>query len=285
MIFPTIPIAAVPREPVRLIGFGATAAAFIHELYSHASSPVAALLGARASYEAPDVLDAASPFEEMLVIFIVLSSDAVQQEIGEAVLLSWRAWMHGVSVIGVVVEAFESGGQAPDARARTASLFDFWQHMIDARIDIGLLRDSEQLEALRWTIGALRDACTEGVRLLSPAWDWHDVQEVLDLPGAGLTICSRQIEGEAAAPEALDMLLYEPEHWDLLRLPASGVIAILWMHRAQKLSGGDVRRVHGKLRRLFGDGVTSLVFVGYFAEKDAIAQSGATLVISAKREG
>ncbi|RYE40092.1 MAG: hypothetical protein EOP24_42135 [Hyphomicrobiales bacterium] len=267
MIFNERPAESVGNEPVRLIAFGRTGVHFAKTLHERASGPLAHMLSDQPRWREPeDLIETVRSFdfEGLAFLFIVIGSDATDFEVGQAVMLVWQALERGIIAIGFFIQKAHAaervltltGSQWP---WQPAVLMNFLMELVDGRVDGLSSESSHDLEAVSWFYGTLRALGREGVLILEPAWDLHDITEVLDLPGARLTLLTRTLEvGELAATavkEALDDLETQGVELEL----AGGVLLIVWQGPPHRLTVQQVGVMSRMVRDALGAGGQHLV--------------------------
>ncbi|NDZ12783.1 hypothetical protein C7T35_10500 [Variovorax sp. WS11] len=274
------------NEPVRLIGIGSKAATFIQQLCGNAPDPLAPLLVDHSAWMEADGRPGGVDFTSVVFLFVVIGADATKKEVGDAALLAWRAHLNAVSTIGVfLVGEGESGTLARPTRVSNSAREseEALRQLVDGCIDLEPSQVTDGLESLRWLCTTLRGLAREGVLILEPAWDLNDVLEVLDLPGAALSLATRTVgEGlpiSLAVAQALDDL----EDSGIELESANGILLVLWQSTKWRLTVQEVQRASRCAASALGQGGLHLVLTARAGKLWEGVGACATVVVSRQR--
>lgn len=291
MIFNSSPPNSEGANPVRLLAFGSTGLQFAQALYEGAAAPLADMLAEHPTWFEPEDLAQTVrnyDFEGMAFLFIVVGVDATDYEVAHAAMLAWAASESGVNSIGIVVTpSTPAHGQLRYEGSRwpwqPAILLSFLRGMVDGLIEVYPERQDHDLQALRWLYGTLRSLAREGFLILEPAWDLHDITEVLDLPKSRLTLMSRTVAPGETAVTALSDALADLHAQGVELELAGGVLLIVWQAPPHRLTMRQVGEMSRMVRRDLGTGGQHLVLTARTAAlTDGSTDIGAcaTLVVS-----
>lgn len=268
MIFNESPPGSVGAEPVRMLALGSSGMRFAKTLVGGATGPLADMLTDHPQGLEPEDLTEAVlsfDFEGIAFLFIVIGVDATDFEVGLAVMLAWFASESGVTTIGIFVKRPVEHRQLVLAGRKwpwqPAILLSFLVDLVDGRIEELSDGSVHDLNAVRWFYGTLRTLAREGVLILEPAWDLHDITEVLDLPGARLTLLTRTVEVGETALTAVKEALVDLEARGLELELAGGVLLIVWQGPPHRLTVRQVSAMSRMVREALGAGGQHLVLL------------------------
>lgn len=285
MIFNELPNSGIGAKPVRMLAIGKTAAHFAKALKAGAAGPLADMLAHHPKWRKPEDLSETIrtfDYEGLAFLFIVVGLDATDFEVGQAVVLARRASEFGAFTIGAFVMRphFYTSRNRP---RQPGLLWNFLADLMDARIEDLSDDSAHDMNAVRWFVGTLQTLTHEGVLILEPAWDLHDIAEVLDLPGARLTLLTCTVEmGKTAVTAVTEALLDLKERGIELEL-ASGVLMVVWQGPPHRLTVQQVSGISRIVRDALGRGGQLLVLTaGATVAPQQSAGKGAcaTLVVS-----
>lgn len=229
-------------------------------------------------------------------LFLALGIDATDIDVEEAIQATQLAKSQGVITVAVTIGS--AGRRDLDSDSSTSWSLPWLStspsssqvpklgrllRRVDGQIAV---RESQMLhdtDAFGWFYGTLRSLSKKGLLLLEPAWDLHDVTEVLDLPGARLVLTTRTVEAGETASTALEDVLIDLQNGDVDLALASGVLAIVWQQPSNRLTVRDISTIGRTVRAAIGAGGQHMVLSAQ--SKHAEAQLGTvgasvTLVVS-----
>ena len=259
MTFHQPPPESAAVEPVRLLAIGGTGMHFARALRHNARTD---------DFESPKLEDLIEmvrrfDFDGVAFLFIVIGMDATDLEVGQGMLLAQRASKRNAFTIGVFVERMPSAEEAlipSDSRCvqPEASLL-LLMGLVDGRVETLSCNSEDDVDALRWFYGTLRALGQEGVLILEPGWDLHDVVEVLDLPGACLTLLTRTVDVGGTAVTAVQEALADLESQGVELALAGGVLLIIWQGPPHRLTVQQASTMSHMLHGALGAGGQHLI--------------------------
>lgn len=268
---------------VRLIGIGVAGRRFVAKLHGGAQGPLADLLGSApassddGSSEQIDALE----LDGLAILFIAFAFDVSHSDARSLQVLAHRALMRDVQTIGVIVHEGEGAAYKGDALSTVLrKVLD--SEVLAGRIDIHQ-NDEHALQALRWMYGALRSLTRAGVLILEPGWDLADVVEVLELPGAQLSLAMHSISKGASMSAAVIGALEDLAAKGVDLALASSVLLVLWRAPDQKFYVREVREACRIVGAALGQGGLHLTLTAPSRVPWGEVGACATVIVSTRR--
>lgn len=268
---------------VCLIGIGAAGRQFVAQLHEGAHGPLADLLGPTSASSDDghaaqiDTLE----LDGLAILFIAFALDVRHSDARLLQILAHRALMRDVQTIGVIVHEGEGTAHQGDALSPVLrEVLD--SEVLAGRIDIHQ-DDEHALQALRWMYGALRSLTRAGVLILEPGWDLADVVEVLELPGAQLSLAMHTVPKGVSMSAAVIGALEDLAAKGVDLALASSILLVLWRAPDQKFYVRDVREASRIVGEALGQGGLHLTLTAPSRAPWGEVGACATVVVSTRR--
>jgi len=283
MTFHQLPPEPVAAEPVRLLAIGSTGMHFARALRHGARSDDFE------SLKPEDLTEMVRRFDldGVAFLFIVIGMDATDLEAGQAMQFVQRAAERSVFTIGVIVEPAPSAEEAlnpvDSRRVQPVASLLLLMGLVDGRVETLSCNSEDDVDALRWFYGTLQALGQESVLILEPGWDLHDVVEVLDLPGACLTLLTRTVDVGGTAVAAVQEALADLESQGFELALAGGLLLIVWQGSPHRLTVQQASTMSRMLREALGAGGQHLIITARATQAPSHntgAGACATLVVS-----
>lgn len=283
MVFNPQALSTERLASVRLIGIGAAGRRFVAQLHDGAQGPLADLLGPAPEFSADGNAEQIDALElgGLAILFIAFALDVSHSDARSLQVLAHRALMRDVQTIGVIVREGEDTAHQGDALS-TALREVLDSEVLAGRIDIHQ-EDEHALQALRWMYGALRSLTRAGVLILEPGWDLADVVEVLELPGAQLSLAMHTVPKSASMSAAVIGALEDLAAKGVELALASSILLVLWRAPDQKFYVRDVREASRIVGEALGQGGLHLTLTAPSRVLWGEVCACATVVVSTRR--
>lgn len=283
MVFNPQALSTEGTASVRLIGIGAAGGRFVAQLHHGARGPLADLLGLAPTTSAAGSSEqiGALELDGLAILFIAIALDAPQDDARSLQVLARRALTRDVQTIGVIVH------EGADAAHRGDALSTLLREVLDNEMLAGHIDvhqdDEHALQALRWMYGALSSLTRAGVLILEPGWDLADVVEVLELPGAQLSLAMHTVPKGASMSAAVIGALEDLAAKGVDLALASSILLVLWRAPDQKFYVRDVREASRIVGKALGQGGLHLILTAPSRVPWGEVGACATVVVSTRR--
>lgn len=267
---------------VRLIGIGVAGRRLVAQLHDGAQGPLADHLGPAptSSADGSGEIDALE-LDGLAILFIAIALDGPQNDARSLQVLARRALLRDVQTIGVIIHKGEGAALPADALSTVLrEVLD--SEVLAGRIDVHQ-DDEHALQALRWMYGALRSLTRARVLILEPGWDLADVVEVLELPGAQLSLAMHTVPKGTSMSAAVIGALEDLAAKGVDLALASSILLVLWRAPDQKFYVRDVREASRIVGEALGQGGLHLTLTAPSRVPWGAVGACATVVVSTRR--